>query len=686
MRFHILDNGLGEAHGHHDHFARGFIQAARAQGHEAVVYGQADMSPALMAEFGARPLFKGSQYLPLIEDPQDGPLIDFLERRRRLARELKALDGEVAPEDVVLLPTASPALLSATGIWRRGASVKPKVAALFHRTGEPWGAGTVATAICRTSVRPFSNDPPGRFWCAATNAVLAQRLREVFQRDVAWSAQLSWFVQPFGAAKAPEPGEDIRIGFIGTARQEKGGGLTPTIVRLGLQRNERYRFIVHGHGAELDSFYAGLKGHPRFELYKSWMDEQDFARLVRSLHVVVLPYERAAYAPMVSGILAMAAGYARPCAAPSGTWMARQIKAGRAAGVCFDSGHPLAVMKAVDQLVADLPAYQQAALEAAPKARAAFGIEGLVTDLARWAGGEPAAQPAAKPARKSPAQNTAVAARPPQVLICCYHKTGTVLFGNLLQRLVKALGVNVQERPGRISALDPAAQVTLAWHSLFADRFKLEPWLRVARIVRDPRDIWVSSYLYHRRCDEEWCVGEDFDATAPIRFPRVDFPFEPLPEAQKRAYLKRLGGRSYQQNLLDRDQASGLQFELEGYTGLTLAAMRTWRFAGPQVLQLKLETINADFDGSMRRLFRHMTLSAKAQEIALAAAAAEDISRMSDEELAKRSHVHSRSLSKWRDVLTPAQVEAFERRYGDLIEGLGYELSTARTHPREPAA
>lgn len=54
---------------------------------------------------------------------------------------------------------------------------------------------------------------------------------------------------------------------------------------------------------------------------------------------------------------------------------------------------------------------------------------------------------------------------------------------------------------------------------------------------------------------------------------------------------------------------------------------------------------------------------------------AEDISRMRDPEIAERPQIHGRTLSKWRSVLSPAQVAAFEHRYGALLTALGYERS-----------
>ncbi len=285
------------------------------------------------------------------------------------------------------------------------------------------------------------------------------------------------------------------------------------------------------------------------------------------------------------------------------------------------------------------------------------------------------------PTAASAAQRTA-ARRQPLTLICCSHKTGTVLFHSVLNRLGALLDLRWDTVWGEVGAIHPGLHAVLVGHSLFGDGFRLEPHHRIIRIVRDPRDIWVSGYLYHRRCEEPWCVNREPHPGGPIGFPQVDHLMEPRPEAWKEAYLQRLGGRSYQDQLLDRDQESGLAYELDGYTALTFEAMRAWRFAGPQVLTVKLEAITANFDATMSVIFRHMGFSRRARAIALRAAAYEDVGRMPDHVLEQNAHIHSRQLSKWRDVLTAAQLQSFETRYGDLVLGLGYQLATRLPMPR----
>jgi hypothetical protein len=261
----------------------------------------------------------------------------------------------------------------------------------------------------------------------------------------------------------------------------------------------------------------------------------------------------------------------------------------------------------------------------------------------------------------------------PQMLVFSYHKSGTSLFARVMPKVAAALGLRIGTRYGMVWDIDPALDICLLPHSLLAS--SLTRPHRAIRVVRDPRDIWVSGYLYHRHTQEPWCVNTDFDPTPPIRVPRVDYAFQHRPERWKRNYLAALGGKSYQQNLLDRDRDAGLAFELAGYTACTLAAMRAWRTTGPDTLDIHLEDFSHDYDAAMRRVFRHLGLSDDDCATAVGVARSEDIAGMDDAAIASRPQIHSRTLSKWASFLTADQVARFEQMHGDLILGLGYRLA-----------
>jgi hypothetical protein len=62
-------------------------------------------------------------------------------------------------------------------------------------------------------------------------------------------------------------------------------------------------------------------------------------------------------------------------------------------------------------------------------------------------------------------------------------------------------------------------------------------------------------------------------------------------------------------------------------------------------------------------------------------ARSEDIRRMDDSAIAERPQITSRTISKWRDVLSTVQIAQFEERHADLIRDLGYQPATASSPP-----
>jgi hypothetical protein len=245
-----------------------------------------------------------------------------------------------------------------------------------------------------------------------------------------------------------------------------------------------------------------------------------------------------------------------------------------------------------------------------------------------------------------------------------------------MTKVSERLGLTLVNCFGQVDQISPDPDVVLLPHALLSQSAVADLRDRPHRAIRmicDPRDIWVSGYLYHQHCAEQWCTNIDMDPTPPIGWPQVDHSFAHRSEDWKRKYLERLKGKSYQLHLLDREVAEGLEFELNGYTSCTLAAMREWTSYHLEVMDVKLEVVMANFDNAMLRIFNHFGFTVEQSLAALDVARSEDIRRMDKATLALRPQVHSLVISKWNDFLSAAQVAGFEASYGDLIRELGYE-------------
>jgi hypothetical protein len=260
----------------------------------------------------------------------------------------------------------------------------------------------------------------------------------------------------------------------------------------------------------------------------------------------------------------------------------------------------------------------------------------------------------------------------PQIFIFCYHKSGTQLFAKIVRDISAHFGLKMALFSGVVDKIDSAIDIVLFRHSLV--RFDLTNHrYRGVRIVRDPRGIWLSGYWYHRRCTEDWCINTNFAKALLIRYPQVPYSQEHHSDTWKRSYLDGLGGKSYQENLLALDRDAGLAFEETRYADWTAQAMAAWRH-DRSTIDIKLESIAADFDATMKTIFEHLGFSTDRLADALRISQSHDVARMTDDAVAGNVHITSRDVSLWQHQLSPSIRHRFEQRHGPLIDSLGYSM------------
>ena len=267
------------------------------------------------------------------------------------------------------------------------------------------------------------------------------------------------------------------------------------------------------------------------------------------------------------------------------------------------------------------------------------------------------------------------------VYICCYHKAGTVLLSKVFKAICAEFGWRIGKVFGKPTHIPTDADVVFFPHSLVDLSGINTPYVG-AHIIRDPRDVIVSGYLYHKRCMEEWCLNSNFDQNQPILYPRVPYSQEYRSEDWKRQYLKSLGGKSYQQNLLDLSETDGLFFEMFHYGAWTIKSMLDWDYGNRHVIELRFETLISNFDETLKNLFEHLGFSDDQINQALRIAAKQDINRMSDNELQDNPHISARQTTKWQKYLKDEHKNAFRQQFGDALVQLGYESSDQMVDPK----
>jgi hypothetical protein len=225
------------------------------------------------------------------------------------------------------------------------------------------------------------------------------------------------------------------------------------------------------------------------------------------------------------------------------------------------------------------------------------------------------------------------------IVLCTHHKTGGLWFRQVLLSIVHRYGLRSQS--GRIVPIRPGTDFVFARAETFANECLEDRSFRGIHVIRDPRDMVVSGYEYHRRTDEPWFLNPD----------------------------PRFGGMSYQEFLHSVDEHDGLMAEIAWIARNSGAAMGAWHYGQPEFLELRYEDAFADEQGVFEQLFRWLRLNDTALRIGMEAVDQLSLKRGG----AVLDHARSGVPGEWRERFAPEHVDRFKELTGDLVIRLGYE-------------
>jgi hypothetical protein len=186
---------------------------------------------------------------------------------------------------------------------------------------------------------------------------------------------------------------------------------------------------------------------------------------------------------------------------------------------------------------------------------------------------------------------------------------------------------------------------------------RLDEW-RVSRFIRDPRDLLVSGYFYHRKGVEPWT--NEVPTNPPGWRLRLQMAGLVLPGESFAAALQRL------------DQEDGLIAEML-FRQPTFRNMNRWP-NDPRVRVWKYEEILGHEVETMDAVAEHYgwTEGEDMERRQLLRERAE-FWRAGDGRLSWDSHVRNPQSGQWRNEFTPKVRAAFVALCGDLPQHLGYE-------------
>ncbi|CCE24396.1 sulfotransferase domain-containing protein [Methylotuvimicrobium alcaliphilum] len=229
------------------------------------------------------------------------------------------------------------------------------------------------------------------------------------------------------------------------------------------------------------------------------------------------------------------------------------------------------------------------------------------------------------------------------IIHCGYHRGGTTWFNNVLSAVAGNLGLRYQLcEPENIA---PNTEIYLCNDS----KIKLTHLSNYVgtHMIRDPRDLIVSGYNYHKHTHEPWA-----------HIPRKEYD-----------------GKSYQEQLNSLNQYNGLMLEIER-TSPSIIRMAKWDYSNTKILELKYEEVIQNEKEWWRKIFTHYGFSNKAVEDAISIAMQYQINAVKGKQVSRfmtDKHIRSGKEGQWKKMFQQEHKEYFHELFGDILIKLEYE-------------
>lgn len=194
---------------------------------------------------------------------------------------------------------------------------------------------------------------------------------------------------------------------------------------------------------------------------------------------------------------------------------------------------------------------------------------------------------------------------------------------------------------------------SISGHCLDLKRFED---IRVVRFIRDPRDLLVSGYFYHKRGAEHWCALEN----------ATDMDWEMVRGAVPSALPADTSLATYLQTASLED---GLLAELE-FRRFHFDSMLAWPACDSRVRLFRYEDILGNEESVFNDIFDFFGFAYPARIVAKHNAR----KFRAGARASNRKHIRDPSSGQWRHYFTPDVAARFSAQYGALLQKYDYPL------------
>ena len=191
-------------------------------------------------------------------------------------------------------------------------------------------------------------------------------------------------------------------------------------------------------------------------------------------------------------------------------------------------------------------------------------------------------------------------------------------------------------------------------NSFAIDIDRLDDDFRATRFIRDPRDLVVSGYFYHKRAAEPWFR---------MKNPTAKY-WSPINGNVPKNHPTDLSFAEYLNTL---DTETGLEAEIE-FRQHHLQSFRDWP-DDDRIKIFKYEEIIGNELDTFKAICEHLQLS-KAETFRVLRKA----KKLAYKKTTNNKHIRNPKAGQWREHFTKQQNERFVEQYADILERHDYEL------------
>ena len=237
------------------------------------------------------------------------------------------------------------------------------------------------------------------------------------------------------------------------------------------------------------------------------------------------------------------------------------------------------------------------------------------------------------------------------VVVATHHKTGTVWMDGVFKAIACDVGAQYIDFKSQSRDLGRTLSkpfILLNYDSNFREYAPIlnRDDVRVLHLVRDPRDVLISAMHYHKTSAESWL-------------------HEPIPGYDDVTYQRKLRAMS--------TKFEQYVFEMEHSTAGTLSDILNWRYDRPNCFEARYEDLRQDTQlKHWHRISEFLGFDESEQEISCRCfwqnSLFGGLSRLGNK------HVRSGEIAQWKREFTRKLGQAFQMRFPDTLQSLGYEI------------